>query len=172
MPHVARCLSVSGTAHNPCNEQIAGKNSHLLATSVMGLTAPLSGADLGRGRGSSGVRTAPPPPFGGHPNFIKREKALIVCARKHHFLVLNTYRDHLISEILYPPQTLNVHVIYKPSHTLRCRTPTMGRPDTPAMQQNSMRWPATHFPTCWYFCSRFWNISATYFPIFKRFSAL
>ena len=53
-------------------------------------------------RGVRGVRT-PPPPFGGPPNFIKREKTSRVCARKYRILVLNSYPDPLLSEILYPP---------------------------------------------------------------------
>ena len=39
-----------------------------------------------------GVRT-PPPPFGGPPNFIKREKTTSACAGKRHILVLNSYLD-------------------------------------------------------------------------------
>ena len=34
---------------------------------------------------------------------------------------------------------------------------------------DALRWV---FPTCWNFCSRFWNISAFYCPIFKRFGSL
>ena len=57
--------------------------------------------DQGRiqGRGRPGGQD---PPFGGPPTFIKREKALRVCARKRRILVLNSYPDPL-SEILYPP---------------------------------------------------------------------
>ena len=36
-----------------------------------------------------------------------------------------------------------------PGHTLRCCTPAMGFSKAPAMQQNHLRWPAMHFPTCW-----------------------
>ena len=36
-----------------------------------------TGADPGGGGGVLGVRT--PPPFGGPPNFIKREKMLRAC---------------------------------------------------------------------------------------------
>ena len=60
----------------------------------------------------------------------------------------------------------------RPSHTLRCSTPAIGRSKAPAIHQNRMRCAAMHFPTCWNSCSRFWNISAIYYPIFKRFSAL
>ena len=45
----------------------------------------------------------PHPPFGGPPNFIKREKTPRVCARKSRVLVLNSYPDPPLSEILYPP---------------------------------------------------------------------
>ena len=38
-----------------------------------------------------GSRT--PPPFGGPPNFIKREKMLRACARISRVLVLNSYPD-------------------------------------------------------------------------------
>ena len=48
-----------------------------------------TGADPGGG--VLGVRT--PPPFGGPPNFIKREKMSRVCAQKRHILVLNSYPD-------------------------------------------------------------------------------
>ena len=53
-----------------------------------------SGADPAGG-GGLGVRTPPPPPFGGHPNFIKREKTLraYICTRKRRVLVLNSYPD-------------------------------------------------------------------------------
>ena len=54
--------------------------------------------DLAQGccRGGSrggvlGVRT--PPPFGGPPNFIKREKTSRACAGIHCILVLNSYPD-------------------------------------------------------------------------------
>ena len=57
-----------------------------------------------RGGGVLGVRTTPPPPFGGPPNFIKRGKMARACARKLHVLVLNSYPDPPpLSEILYPP---------------------------------------------------------------------
>ena len=46
-----------------------------------------------------GSRTPPPP-------FKKREKTLRVCARKRHILVLNSYPDPPLSEILYPPLPL------------------------------------------------------------------
>ena len=45
-----------------------------------------------QGGGVLGVRT-PPLPFGGPPNFIKREKTLRVCTRKRRVLVLNSYPD-------------------------------------------------------------------------------
>ena len=44
-----------------------------------------------------------PPPFGGSPNFIKKEKTLHVYAPKSRILELNSYLDPLLSEILYPP---------------------------------------------------------------------
>ena len=37
----------------------------------------------------------------------------------------------------------------RPSHTLRCYTPAMGRSKAPAMYQNRMRSAAMHFPSCW-----------------------
>ena len=58
-------------------------------------------ASRGGSRGGVlGVRT---PPFGGPPNFIKREKTSRACARKGRILVLNSYLDPPLSEILYPP---------------------------------------------------------------------
>ena len=52
---------------------------------------------IGQGRiqGGGGVSlgSGPPPPFGGPPNFIKREKILCVCVRKRRILVLNSYPD-------------------------------------------------------------------------------
>ena len=56
-----------------------------------------------RGGGVLGVRTPPPPPFGGPPNFIKKGKMARACARKLRILVLNSYPDPPLSEILYPP---------------------------------------------------------------------
>ena len=50
------------------------------------------------------------PPFGGPPNFIKREKTSRVCARMAHILVLNSYSDPPLSEILYPP--LSASAVY------------------------------------------------------------
>ena len=44
-----------------------------------------------------------PPPFGGPPNFIKKEKMARLCARKLRILVLNSYPDPPLFEILYPP---------------------------------------------------------------------
>ena len=58
-----------------------------------------SGADPGGG----GPGGPDPPPFGGPPNFIKREKTSRACARKCRILVLNSYPDPPLSEILYPP---------------------------------------------------------------------
>ena len=55
-----------------------------------------------QGRGVLGVRIPPPPPLWVHPNFIKREKTLRVYARKRRILVLNSYPDPSLSEILYP----------------------------------------------------------------------
>ena len=63
------------------------------------ITRERAGADPGGG--VLGVRT--PPPFGGPPNFIKREKTSRACARKGRVLVLNSYLDPPLSEILYPP---------------------------------------------------------------------
>ena len=43
-------------------------------------------------------------PGGGAPlNFIKREKTLCACTRKHHILVLNSYLDPPFRNLLYPP---------------------------------------------------------------------
>ena len=47
-----------------------------------------------RGGGGGPWGQDPPPPFGGPPNFIKKEKMLRACARKHRVLVLNSYPDH------------------------------------------------------------------------------
>ena len=55
------------------------------------------------------IRTSPPPPFGGPPNFIKRNKTSRVCAQKRRVLVLSIYPDPPppLSKILYPPLQLN-----------------------------------------------------------------
>ena len=62
-----------------------------------------SGADPGGG----GPGGQDPPPFGGPPNFIKKEKMARACARKLRILVLNSYPDPPLSEILYPPLKLS-----------------------------------------------------------------
>ena len=62
------------------------------------LTRLNSGADPGGGGGLE-VRT---PPFGRPPNFIKREKTSL-SARKRRILVLHSYPDPPLSEILSPP---------------------------------------------------------------------
>ena len=55
----------------------------------------------------------PPPPFGGPPNFIKREKMLCVCAQMQHILVVNSYPEPPLSEIPYLP--LNMYrLMYRP----------------------------------------------------------
>ena len=65
----------------------------------------------GSREGVLGVLTPPPPPpFGVPPNFIKREKTPRACARKHRVLVLNSYPDSPLSEILYLPLYLSVSV--------------------------------------------------------------
>ena len=66
-----------------------------------------AGVDPGGGSWGSG----PPPPFGGPPNSIKREKMSRACARMARILVLNIYVDPPLSEILYPP--LDYVCIYK-----------------------------------------------------------
>ena len=43
--------------------------------------------------GSWGSGLPPPPPFGGPPNFIKREEMARACARKLRILVLNSYPE-------------------------------------------------------------------------------
>ena len=55
-----------------------------------------------------------PPPFGGSPNFIKREKMLRACVRIRHVLVLNSYSDPPppLSEILYPTLYKGVTPLY------------------------------------------------------------
>ena len=63
-------------------------------------TSVTPGADPGEG-GPGGQD--PPPPFGAPPFFIKREKTLRVCAQKRRILVLNSYSDSSLSEILYLP---------------------------------------------------------------------
>ena len=73
--------------------------------------------------------------------------------------------------VLYLTTPPPIPSMYRPSHTLRCRTLAMGRSKA-AIHQNCMRCAAMHFQTGWNFCSRFWNISAIYYPIFKRFAAL
>ena len=61
-----------------------------LNLSIMLVRWSQAGADPGGGSWGSGP---PPPPFGGPLNFIKREKMLRTCARKHRILVLNSYVD-------------------------------------------------------------------------------
>ena len=61
--------------------------------------------------------------------------------------------------------------VIRPSHMLRYCTPAMGRSKAAAMCQHRMRCSAMQFPTCWKLGSRYWNISAIYCPIFKRFAA-
>ena len=56
-----------------------------------------------------------------------------------------------------------------PGQTMRCCTPAMVRPKGTAMSQNRMRCAAIERQTCSIFWYRFWNISAIYHPIFKRF---
>ena len=55
----------------------------------------------------------PPPPFGGPPNYIKREKTSRMCAQKCRVLVLNSYADPLppLSEILYLPLNVMGHYL-------------------------------------------------------------
>ena len=65
-----------------------------------------TGADPGGG----GPGGQDPPPFGGPPNFIKKEKMARACARKLRILVLNSYPDPPLSEILYPPLFYLLHV--------------------------------------------------------------
>ena len=65
----------------------------------------IAGADT-RGGGPGGQD----PPFWGPPNFIKREKTSRVCARMARVLVLNSYADPPLSEILYPPLHCMHHV--------------------------------------------------------------
>ena len=66
-----------------------------------------SGGYRGGGGGEVlGVRTLP---FGGPPNFIKRGEMFCVCARMAHVLVLNSYADPHLSEILYPPLTNSLY---------------------------------------------------------------
>ena len=50
------------------------------------------------------------------------------------------------SHLLFPPEFVSP---IRPCHTLGCYTPAMGCTQLPAMHQNSMRWSAMHFPTCW-----------------------
>ena len=41
----------------------------------------------------------------GPPNYVKKEKTLRMCMQKHPVLVLNSYPEPPVSEILYPPLT-------------------------------------------------------------------
>ena len=75
----------------------------LLFPGIYKHTLSVSGADPGGGSWGSG-----PLPFDGPPNFIKREKRSRARARKRHILVLNSYPDTPLSEILYPPLSVNV----------------------------------------------------------------
>ena len=61
----------------------------------------------------------------------------------------------------------NQRIYYSPGHTLRCYTPTMVSSKGAAMPQNFMRCAAIKSSTCSIICSRFWNTSAIYSPIFK-----
>ena len=67
---------------------------------LCGTVNQITGADTGGG-GDLGVRTAP---FGVTPKLHKEGKNMSrVCARMAHVLVLNSYADLSLSEILYPP---------------------------------------------------------------------
>ena len=79
----------------------------ILTTSTGAYIVNARGGSRGGGSWGSG-----PPPFGGPPNFIKREKTSRACARKRRILVLNSYPDPPLSEILYPP--LNAIVLRLP----------------------------------------------------------
>ena len=57
----------------------------------------MSGADPGKG-----VLGGQDPPFGQPQNFKKREKRC-ACTRMWHILVVNSYPDLPLSEILYLP---------------------------------------------------------------------
>ena len=61
---------------------------------------------------------------------------------------------------------------YSPGHMLRCCTPAMMCSKRAAMPKNHMRCAAIESSICLKFRSRFLNISAIYYPIFKWFSAL
>ena len=62
--------------------------THTLQQHIVNTFSTRSGADPGGGSWGSG-----PPPFGGPPNCIKKEKMARACARKLRILVLNSYPD-------------------------------------------------------------------------------
>ena len=94
VPHLF-CYSSSGAS-----EVVMKKKEEKQKTlkRLADFAAACPGADPGGGSWGSG-----PPPFGGPPNFIKREKTSRACARKGRVLVLNSYLDPPLSKILYPP---------------------------------------------------------------------
>ena len=59
---------------------------------------------------------------------------------------------------------------HKPGPHATMYTPAMVCSKGAAMPQNRMRCAAIKSSTCSIFCYGFWNISAIYYPIFKRFS--
>ena len=94
------------------------------------IVALFPGADPGGGSWGSG-----PPPFGGPPNFIKKEKMARACARKLRILVLNSYPDPPLSEILYPPLVSQPQhgssqnqLLVKSMELAACQEPAPGRP--------------------------------------------
>ena len=89
-----------------------------------------TGADPGGG-GVLGVRTIPPPPFGGPPNFIKRDKMARVTPR---FSILNSYPDPPpLSEILYPP------LLQAPVHLYTQSCPRFTASHLPAKTHNNQQ---------------------------------
>ena len=64
--------------------------------------SPFDNRGGSRWEGPGGQDPTPPHPFGGPLNLIKREKTLRTCVGKCRVLVLNSYPDPPLSEILYP----------------------------------------------------------------------
>ena len=107
--------------------------------------------------------------FGGPPKIIKKKLQL------HDDMQAHSGDDVKPSESVLTPTlcSMTFSVLRPcPGHTLRCFTPALVRPKGPAMPQKSMRCAAMQSSTCSIFYCRFWNISAIYSPIFKRFLAM
>ena len=98
-----------------------------------------------RGGGGLGGQNHPTTPFGGPQNFIKREKMLPACTQISHVLVLNSYPDPPLFEILYPPLCALWPEKHRPLQVIFIRSPFLIRPSLvrgspPAASNGSSTW--------------------------------